>query len=252
MKSAFRCDIGCVRQSNQDAVFCSDHPFGPLDNLYIVADGMGGHRAGDVASNEAIRAFTAYVRQAEGKHPLEIFQRALDDDNACLYRLSREREVYAGMGTTLVGATLCRNRIYIVNVGDSRLYCLRSETGRLERMTEDHSVIQELINAGEITEEEARNHPGRHMITRALGTDSQIEGDYYEIPYSEADSFLLCSDGLTGAVPEEDIREILQQAPTAEAAAEALVEEAKKNGGHDNISVIILAETVQRQEEGKC
>lgn len=242
MKSAFRCDIGCVRQSNQDAVFCSDQPVGPLENLYIVADGMGGHRAGDIASGEAIHCFTESVKQMQDKpYPLEVFRRALQKTNEHIYRMAQVEEEYAGMGTTFVGAMVTEDQVCIANVGDSRLYCLR-DSGELEQVTEDNSVVQELLNAGEITEEEARNHPRRHMITRALGSDEELEVDLYEIPWLGIRMLLLCSDGLTDMLEEGEIADILSKATGVSNAAQRLVEEAKKAGGRDNISVIVIAE----------
>ena len=244
MKSAFRCETGFVRESNQDAVFCSDTPLGSLPNLYIVADGMGGHRAGDIASQETIRVLTDFIRTApaSGSAPDEILDRALKAANSHVYRLATEQAEYMGMGTTFVGAVVTEKEVCIANVGDSRLYCLYADSRGLERITEDHSVVQELIKAGEITEEEAKIHPSRHMITRALGTDSEVQVDFFQLPRAGVRKLLLCSDGLTNMVEDEEIRCILQRTQEAEETAQQLTEAALAAGGRDNISVIILTE----------
>jgi serine/threonine protein phosphatase PrpC len=203
---------------------------------------MGGHRAGDIASGEAIHSFTQIVKKMNKTvSPREAFTRALQETNDHIYQMSQNEEAYAGMGTTFVGIMVTDRQVCVANVGDSRLYCLR-DSGTLEQITEDNSVVQELVKAGEITPEEAKTHPKKHIITRALGSEPSLDVDYYEIPRAGIGRLLLCSDGLTDMLEDAQIEDVLAHTTGVSRAAQQLVEDAKKAGGRDNISVIVIAD----------
>ena len=243
--AAVRCDVGKVRKMNQDTVFCSEEPVGVLPNLFIVADGMGGHKAGDLASAEAVRSFVNYIREhsLEADDIFELMHRALEEANRQVYELSKESEDYQGMGTTFVAAAFCDRALYCINVGDSRLYQLNRAGQRpmsLEKVTEDHSIVEMLLKQGMITEEEARVHPQKNMITRAVGIDETVEIDDFKLEASDLFRVLLCSDGLSNMVTDLEILNVLSEKRTVEEIAEHLVQKANDNGGKDNISVIVI------------
>ena len=237
-----RTDIGCVRPKNEDSIYVSNEPVGKLDNLYIVADGMGGHRAGQVASNTAIEAFLAYLNKYQPDstdEPLDMIIGAVNMANDAVYKLGRTYEEYSEMGTTIIGATVVGNNMYVAHVGDSRLY--KISEGKIEQVTNDHSLVAEMVRAGQITEEEARNHPQRNCITRAVGTDSLVVTDGLIVKVKENDIILICSDGLSTMLEDDEICNIASAGGfSLEDRASMLVEAAKKNGGFDNISVIII------------
>ena len=241
MRFAFRCDVGVVRPVNQDCVFCSALPVGPLKNLYIVADGMGGHKAGEIASQTAIDCFVAWICESECHPGLSVEERllgALAAANRGVNDLSQTDEKYAGMGTTLVAVTIDEDRAWAINVGDSHLY--KKEKNCLQAMTRDHSLVADLIYLGEITAEEAKTHPHRNIITRAVGIDQEVAGDVYQFPLQETEKVLLCSDGLYGMVDDQEIHRILEETKDLEEAAEKLLVAAKEAGGRDNISIILI------------
>lgn len=237
-----RTDIGCVRPKNEDSIYVSNEPVGKLDNLYIVADGMGGHRAGQVASNTAIEAFLAYLNKYQPDstdEPLDMIIGAVNMANDAVYKLGRTYEEYSEMGTTIIGATVVGNNMYVAHVGDSRLY--KISDGKIEQVTNDHSLVAEMVRAGQITEEEARNHPQRNCITRAVGTDSSVVTDGLIVKVKENDIILICSDGLSTMLEDDEICNIASAGGfSLEDRTSMLVEAAKKNGGFDNISVIII------------
>lgn len=228
--------IGQKRSINQDYIFFSDEPVGNLPNLYIVADGMGGHRAGDKASSYAVEEFVKRVRTSEKDHPLLLMRDTIEHVNEDLYHLACSTPDYTGMGTTFVAATVIEDMIYIMNIGDSRLYGL---SDHLAQITFDHSLVEELVRSGQLTKEEARNHPQKNVITRALGVDTKVKVDFFEIELEEVNSIMLCSDGLTNMVNDKTIEYVLKNAKTLEKAVEVLIGLANDNGGHDNISVVI-------------
>lgn len=234
-------DIGRVRESNQDSILISNKPIGCLPNLYIVADGMGGHKAGNVASALSIAGFEQYIinpENADGEL-LESMVCALNHANFSVYTQSRQNPDYYNMGTTFVGCTIKDNCAYIAHVGDSRLY--RISGGEITQITNDHSFIAEMLKAGRITPEEAKNHPKRNSITRAIGTDRVVEVDGIICPLHPGDTIVMCSDGLYGMVTDEDIlRLALTEDKTIEEKTQSLVDLANSNGGNDNISVILI------------
>ncbi len=237
MKSYAITDVGIKRKSNQDFVFSSDEPVGNLPNLYIVADGMGGHRAGDFASRFTVEAFTDTVRNSREENPISIIDEAVNFANMALIDKASENVEMKGMGTTLVVATVIGDSIYIANVGDSRLYLVNED---IQQITRDHSLVAEMVNMGELDKKSARTHEKKNIITRAIGADSELVADYFEIEYSAGDVILMCSDGLTNMVEDEDIKNIINEGEELELTAHKLVDTANNNGGKDNISVLLV------------
>ena len=237
MKSYAITDVGVKRKSNQDFVFSSDEPVGNLPNLYIVADGMGGHRAGDFASRYTVEAFTDTVRNSREENPISIIDEAVNVANLALIDKASENVEMKGMGTTLVVATVIGDSIYIANVGDSRLYLVNEE---IQQITRDHSLVAEMVNMGEIDKKSARTHEKKNIITRAIGAASELVADYFEIEYSSGDIILMCSDGLTNMVEDEDIKNIINKGEELDLTAHKLVDTANNNGGKDNISVLLV------------
>lgn len=236
MQAYARTDIGCVRKMNQDVFFYSTQPVGPLPNLFIVADGMGGHKAGDYAARFAIDVCVESVRTSTCASPIKALDQAVKLANSKVFEKSEQNEEYRGMGTTMVLCFIEDGQLYVANVGDSRLYLLGDG---LNQVTEDHSYVAAMVRAGELTEEEARVHPDRNMITRAIGVSENVRIDYFEVDLKAGDSILLCSDGLTNMVTDEEIRRILQQAGPRE-AVDDLIDRAILYGGTDNITAIVV------------
>jgi protein phosphatase len=204
-------DIGKIRDINQDFMFVGDVESFPL---YIVADGMGGHNAGEVASNMAVH----------------IIKKVFIDN---IKRLK-----YAGMGTTITLAYIFNNNIYIGHVGDSRAYFATGE--KIYQITDDHSLVNELIKNGSITPEEAINHPQKNLITRAVGTSSEIQLDFYMLDYKSDDILIICSDGLSNMLSDGDIMKLIKSESDVDKACNKLISVANDNGGRDNITVIAI------------
>ena len=236
MKVFGKTDIGVVRTMNQDYLFYSTEPVGVLPNLFIVAYGMGGHKAGDYASRLAVENFVKYVREAKTDVPIRIVDDAVRYVNRLVLKEASENEDYAGMGTTFVAAFIKDDILFVANIGDSRLYLIDDE---LTQVTEDHSFVGAMLRAGEITKEEAAHHPDKNIITRAIGAAKEPKVDFFEVDLEKGDRILLCSDGLTNMVSDEVIQDIFASCYLGDIADE-LIEEAKKNGGTDNISVIVI------------
>lgn len=237
MKSYSITDVGRVRSQNQDYVFASDTPVGKLANLFVVADGMGGHRAGDRASSCAVSVFVSSVKKSKDRNPVNIMRKALEKANASVYKEANSSKALQGMGTTIVSATIDKDTLYVANIGDSRLYLLRDKN--IRQITRDHSLIEEMIRIGGITREEGRFHPDRNVITRAVGVRESVEADFFDETVKENDILLLCSDGLSNMVEDDEIKEIISNAPDLESAANRLVKKANENGGRDNITVLL-------------
>ncbi len=230
-------DVGKTRQMNQDYVYCNGKPVGILPNLYIVADGMGGHKAGDLASKFSVQTFVDYVSQAENDNPISIISDAISYTNKKLIELASQSEDYTGMGTTFVVATVFEHSVYIANVGDSRVYVYDHE---LKQVTRDHSFVEELVASGKLERSEARTHKRKNVITRAMGGAETVVPDFFEIECSAGSQLLLCSDGLTNMVTDETLEEVLESHQDIVKKAEQLVTMANENGGLDNISVVII------------
>jgi len=229
-------DIGQKRKQNQDYVFTSEIPLGPLSNLFIVADGMGGHNAGDYASKHAIERIVEEVEKSKDS-PVETLERAIQSANRYIRVKSRENEDMNGMGTTVVAATITDDVMYVANVGDSRLYIINTE---IKQITVDHSLVEEMVRMGGINREQAREHQDKNIITRAIGAEDELEIDFFQVQLKKGDFILLCSDGLTNMIEDEDIRMILLGQKDIVGKAEALVEAANRNGGKDNITVVLI------------
>lgn len=235
-----RTDVGCVREHNEDSLVVAPP-------LYVVCDGMGGHAAGEVASEIAVDV----IAERAPRHPdAEALGRAVEEANLAIVRAAREGVGREGMGTTCTAAMLENERLVIAQVGDSRAYLLHQ--GKLQQLTRDHSLVADLIEAGQITEAEARVHPQRSVITRALGSDPRTQPDLFEINVEAGDRLLLCSDGLSTMLEDPEIEKILKNASDPQRCAAQLVNEANGLGGYDNVTVIVvdvtgLAEQRQRK-----
>ncbi len=230
-------DIGKKRKLNQDFVYASDEPIGNLPNIYIVADGMGGHNAGDYASKCTVETIVREVQNSFEKSPIRILSKAIREANDKVRRKARSDVNLTGMGTTVVAATCMGKYLQVANVGDSRLYIINDE---IRQITRDHSLVEEMIRMGGLDREAARNHPDKNIITRAIGAKDTIEIDFFNEELKSGDIVLMCSDGLTNMLQDEEINAILKGAGTLKERAEKLVEAANNNGGRDNIAVIII------------
>ena len=236
MKVFSATDIGQKRQMNQDFIYTSAEPVGNLPNLFVVADGMGGHNAGDFASRYSVSVLVETIKKDKNFNPVKIIRNGIEEANREILAQSRQNETMAGMGTTMVAATVVGGYAYVANVGDSRLY-VAGET--LKQITQDHSLVAEMVRLGELSPEEARNHPDKNIITRAVGTADAVKIDFFDIKLEPGDQILMCSDGLSNMVSDRDIQEILQTAQ-GEDRAQELVDQANANGGKDNIAVIVI------------
>ena len=237
MKAFALTDVGQRRKINQDCVYASVEPVGNLPNLFIVADGMGGHKAGDFASRFAVNAVRESIGASQETNPIKLIRDAIELANRGILRESDEHEEMRGMGTTIVVTTIIDRYAYTANVGDSRLYLLGDT---LNQITKDHSLVEEMVRLGEITEAEARNHPDKNIITRAVGATSNVDIDFFDYKVGPGGIILMCSDGLSNMVEDEDIRRILRRTISIEDKARVLVETANENGGKDNIAVILV------------
>ncbi|MBQ9021223.1 MAG: Stp1/IreP family PP2C-type Ser/Thr phosphatase [Eggerthellaceae bacterium] len=222
-----RTDIGCVREHNEDSLIVAPP-------LYAVADGMGGHAAGEVASEIAVR--TLADMGLTSADTMDLANAVIEANHAVI--TAARKKGRAGMGTTLTAAVIEGERLAIAQVGDSRAYLLHQ--GVMQQLTRDHSLMADMIEAGQITEEEARVHPKRSVITRALGSDPGMQPDLYELNVAAGDRLLLCSDGLSTMLEDDQIENILIRTRDPQRAASILVNEAIAAGGHDNITVIVL------------
>ena len=229
VEHAGRTDVGRQRSANEDD-FVLAPPF------FAVADGMGGAKAGEVASAMATEVFEG---ESDSGEPAETkLARMLREANKRIHDLAVADESHRGMGTTLTAAKVTGDEISLAHVGDSRAYRMRD--GELEQLTKDHSLVAELERSGQITPEAAEHHPQRSIITRALGPEPEVEVDTYTVTGREGDLFLLCSDGLTSMISDEEIGSILRSADSLDAAADALVRAANQSGGRDNITVVLF------------
>lgn len=230
-------DIGRKRTMNQDFVFSSETPVGNLPNLFIVADGMGGHNGGGVASAFAVEVAKKVIESSVETLPRHIFEQAICAANSEVRKKSFECEELAGMGTTMVCATCVGDCLQVANVGDSRLYIIDDE---IRQVTKDHSYVEEMIRMGGLDRESARTHPKKNIITRAIGAEDSVVADYFTVKLQPGSIVLMCSDGLTNMLEDEEIRMILKGQRDIVEKAEELVKAANNNGGKDNIAVILI------------
>ncbi len=235
-------DTGIVRKNNQDTFFCCTENDGK-QAIFVVCDGMGGANAGNIASDIAASVFKEHVMKhirpsMSNKYMESILKNAVNFANYETYQTALSSREYSGMGTTLVGGFVNDDDLVLVNVGDSRAYLINSEG--IEKITIDHSVVEEMIMRGEITEEEAREHPRRNLITRALGTDERVKSDIYTYKIDQGTKILLCSDGLSNMISSEEMKKIIDSAESSQIACETLIDKANERGGYDNITAVLI------------
>lgn len=237
MKTFSITDVGMVRQVNQDYVYTTDNPLGPLPNLFVVADGMGGHQAGDYASKYTVEVLQRELKQSHEDDVEKALVKAIKTANREIIKKASQDPHLKGMGTTVVAATIVNQMMYFANVGDSRLYLINQG---IIQLTKDHSLVEEMVRMGEISRDDARNHPDKNIITRALGAGRDVDVDFFDIRLTPGDILLLCSDGLSNMVADEDIRRVIRTSETLEETGCRLVSMANDNGGRDNIAVILV------------
>lgn len=238
MESFARTDIGVKRQVNQDYIFCAENSVGTFPNLFIVADGMGGHKAGDYASKTCVDCVVNSIKNSTLKTPISVMEEAINRANEQIFREAKNNSDYEGMGTTFVSAVIIDDTLYAANIGDSRLYVINDAD--IRQVTQDHSLVEEMIRNGEIERKEARLHPNKNIITRALGTTQAVTADYFEVELKKGDIILMCSDGLSNMMEDEDIMYVVRRYAQVDTAANKLVEKANDCGGKDNISIILI------------
>mgnify|MGYP003288792738 CR=1 FL=1 len=236
MKTFSKTDIGMVREVNQDYVFTSAAPIGNLPNLLVVADGMGGHRAGEYASRLAVEVLKQSLADSVETNPETMIRNAIAHANEGVLNAAKQDENLNGMGTTLVVATVIERTLYFANVGDSRLYLINDDIKQLSR---DHSLVQEMVRLGGINRDEAKHHPDKNIITRAIGVKDEVEIDFFEYRLKKEDIILMCTDGLCNMVEDEEILHIVKFSRDVVEMVEQLIERAKENGGSDNIGVVV-------------
>lgn len=242
MKITALTDVGLIRRSNQDTYAFREAETQP-NAIVVVCDGMGGAAAGNIASMVAVNHFISVLEpslESAEMPPVELFHQAVDAANDAVYQMAIEDRALEGMGTTLVAAYICGRQARLVNVGDSRAYLVRHK--KMRQLTVDHSYVQELLHRGKITAEEAKNHPNRNLITKAVGVDQFVEADLYEGELEEEDILLLCSDGLCGIVGDEKMLELITEAEDMEEAAIDLRHAAYEAGARDNLTILLFSE----------
>ena len=237
MKAFAATDVGKVREVNQDCVFSSTGPVGCLPNLFIVADGMGGHKAGDIASRLTVDSVVDKLSKVNSKDYISVITGTIIKVNKEVIDKAAESQDYAGMGTTLVVATVFDNILKVANVGDSRLYVVGED---IIQITRDHSLVEEMVINGQLDRADARVDKRKNIITRAIGGESKVEAEMFSVELKPEDKILMCSDGLSNMVDDAEILEIINREPDIEKAARMLIDAANENGGKDNISVVIV------------
>lgn len=242
MRFAVKSDRGKVREVNEDS-YNIIAGYSGIPTVFLIADGMGGHNSGEVASKMAVDLASEYIFMLPSSafdeenilaHISEIMKKA----NESITEAAGQKEVHTGMGTTFIIAVVLSTRMYIGHIGDSRVYLIRD--GNMQRLTTDHSFVEELVKNGTLTREEAENHPRKNLITRALGGSIDIEIDTYICDILPGDQFVLCTDGLTNMVPENEIKLVIEETGDPEAACTELIERANRYGGDDNTTVVVV------------
>lgn len=231
-------DIGKKRNMNQDCVFASTDPVGAFPDLFILADGMGGHQAGDYASKCFIETLAGFIGKTEDAEPVTVLGQGISYANQVIYNKAAGDPDLAGMGTTCVCATITGSTLTVANIGDSRLYLIRDE---IDQITRDHSLVEELVALGEITRDSEAYRTRKNIITKAVGIERDVRADFFDEELRDGDYVLLCSDGLSNMVPDAEILRIVRGSGSLRKKCEKLVKEANKNGGSDNIAVILIA-----------
>ncbi|MFR6274541.1 MAG: Stp1/IreP family PP2C-type Ser/Thr phosphatase [Blautia sp.] len=238
MKSYSITDVGQKRTVNQDFVFTSETPVGNLPNLFVSCGRHGRTQGRRFRFQLCGRGSALTIREDENSNPVKIIRAAIENANTQLLREASDNETMSGMGTTMVLVTIVGHYAYVANVGDSRLYLV--DENKISQITKDHSLVEEMVRMGEISRDDARNHPDKNIITRALGAGRDVDLDFFDIRLTPGDILLLCSDGLSNMVPDEDIRQVIRTSETLEETGRRLVSMANDNGGRDNIAVVLV------------
>ncbi|MDE7326505.1 MAG: Stp1/IreP family PP2C-type Ser/Thr phosphatase [Lachnospiraceae bacterium] len=239
MKTYSVTDIGRKRKMNQDYVYCNEGAVGMLPNLFFVADVLAGHNAGDFASRFAVEEFVRQVSGGREKTLIQTMEEAVHRANQMLLEQAAARPELKGMGTTFVAATIKGENMYVANIGDSRLYLISKD--EMIQVTQDHSLVEEMIRRGELRREEGRFHPNKNVITRAMGANVGVVPDFFEVRLREGDTILLCSDGLSNMMDDREIFSVVRGRREDVAAAGAeLLRLANEYGGRDNISIVLV------------
>lgn len=237
MKAFSITNIGMRRKVNQDYVYCNDVQIGSLPNLFMVADGMGGHKAGEFASKCCVESIVENVKNSTLKSPVSILEEAIAKANSTVLEISSNNKEYEGMGTTVVVATIVNKVLHVANIGDSRLYLIRDG---VTQITEDHSLVESMVKQGQIMPEDAKHHPNKNIITRALGTNHEVKADFFEVELQDGDVIMLCSDGLSNMVEDKEIEKIIKENSDVKVSSLSLIDQANQNGGIDNIAVVMV------------
>lgn len=233
-------DIGKKRASNQDFVYASSSSVGRLPNLFILADGMGGHKAGDYASRFLTEELVSFISESVDDAPVRVLEGGITRANSLIYAKANAEDDYAGMGTTLVAATVSDGFLTAANVGDSRLYIINNE---IRQVTRDHSLVEALVGMGALTRESEAYKKKKNIITRAVGIEREVRADFYDEELSRGDYVLLCSDGLTNMIDDDGIMSVVTGNGSIEYKVRELIRQANENGGSDNIAVILFRYT---------
>ena len=238
MKAFSETRTGVNRSVNQDCFLCEKEAVGALPNLFIVADGLGGHNGGDFASKYCVENVKDYIKNNKGDSIISTIRSAITTVNEGIREKAKADEGLKGCGTTIVLSTIENDILYIANVGDSRLYVIKN--GKLTQITEDHSVVEEMIKSGIIKKEEARFNPHKNKVTRALGAEPDIEVDFFEVKLEKGDRVFLCSDGVSNMMDERILEEITSADKELPEICKILIDTAVNNGGKDDATVVMI------------
>lgn len=242
-------EIGNYRQVNEDNYFVSTDPIGNLPNLFLVADGLGGHSAGDVASKITVETVVSYCQRSREKDKTDLTRYAFEEANDKVQEYSKTINKVYEMGSTLVSLSVFSKYYQIINVGDSRAYLYRK--GKLTKLTKDHSLVQKLQEEGLISEEEAYTHEKRNLILQAIGMEPIVNVDIYAIPAYKNDIIMLCTDGLSNYIRREEMEKILRQEQNLKKLAKLLIDTSLENGSTDNITVVMV-KNAKGSEDDLC
>lgn len=241
-------DIGRVRTMNQDYIYSSPERVGSLPNLFLVADGMGGHKAGDFASRFAVENLVVYINRSGEGSPVMQLKNGIETVNERLFEESLKREELKGMGCTLVAGVVEDHILYVANVGDSRLYLIHQHG--IRQVTRDHSYVEEMVAIGQMKRGSVDYNRRKNIITRAMGIGREVEPDFFEVDLEEGDYILLCSDGLSNMLDDEAMCSIITGEGSLNEKAARLIGEANRQGGVDNIAVVLV--NPWGREDGVC
>jgi serine/threonine protein phosphatase PrpC len=238
MQYDMKTDPGRVRSHNEDYIYASSSPVGLLPNVFLLADGMGGYKAGEYASCHTVQSVLQDLSEHGTGQPVEVLKGAISHANQLIFQEAANDEKKQGMGTTFIACSIEDGRLLTANVGDSRVYI--SDEDGIRQVTRDHSYVGELLRSGKIDEEEAKVHPRRHYITRAIGAEEEVKPDFFEEDLRPGSKVLLCSDGLTDMLSDAEIHAILSDGRSVSEECQELIDSANNKGGRDNVSVIVI------------